>query len=201
MSDHASPEVAAVQTVGGVLTDLVEVAEMLPVPPGQSRDVARILDRLSEEISEAAQMLRAASGTVSAPAAAPPGPAYNPWGVVRLVTRELARDKIKSRFGPEAGLSEVVGHAARLLEALGVVPVAPAGDDGLSAAFPSWRTAPAARIDGSVPVDDERVTRARALLAEQHQPLTMTPGDVRKLLARFQRRTVELLEVIDARRY
>ena len=44
---------------------------------------------------------------------------------------------------------------------------------------------------------DERVTGARTLLAEHHQPLTMTPGDVRNLLARFQRRVAELLEVID----
>src|SRR6266851_3773737 len=120
MSDHASPEVAAVETVGGVLTDLVEVAERLPVPPDQAEPVSRILDRLSEEIAEAAGMLRGA----------PP------------VTRP--------------------------------------------------------RLDGSVPAGgDERVTRARALVAEHHQPLTMTPGDLRTLLARFQRRTVELLAVID----
>lgn len=31
MADHASPDVAAVETVGGVLTDLVAVAERLPV--------------------------------------------------------------------------------------------------------------------------------------------------------------------------
>jgi hypothetical protein len=115
----ASPEVAAVETVGGVLTDLVGLAERLPVPPGQAEETARILDRLSQEISEAAAMLRG--------------------GVLR-------------------------------------------------------------RLDGSIPVDDPRVTAARVLLAEHHQPLTMTPGDVRYLLARFQRRTVELLEVIDGGR-
>jgi hypothetical protein len=86
MADHASPEVAAVETVGGVLTDLVEVAERLPVPPGQARDVAQILDRLADEIGQAAGMLRVVSGTVSASA----GPVYSPWAVVRLVTRELA---------------------------------------------------------------------------------------------------------------
>jgi hypothetical protein len=111
-------DVAAVQTVGGVLTDLVEIAERLPVPPGQAEETARILDRLSEEITEAAAMLRGA-----------------------------------------------------------------------------W---PAARLDDSVPADDERVTRARVLLAEHHQPAAMTPDDARHLLARFQRAAAELLAVIDA---
>ena len=110
-------EVAAVQTVGGVLTDLVEVAERLPVPPDQAEPVARILDRLSQEITQAAAMLRG-------------GPA---------------------------------------------------------AAFPPWRT-------------DPRVTRARGLLGEHHQPLVMTPGDIRHLLARFQRAAAELLDVIDGQR-
>lgn len=129
MTDHrAHPEVAAVETVGGVLTDLVDLAETLPVPPGQAEATARILDRLSEELAETAGMLR-----------------------------------------------------------------------GASAAFPAWRTASAARprLDGSVPAEDERIAAARALLAEQHQPIVMTPGDVRHLLAHFQRRVVELLEVID----
>jgi hypothetical protein len=66
-------------------------------------------------------------------------------------------------------------------------------DLGRAAAFPAGR----GRLDGSIPADDERVTRARVLLAERHQPITMTPGDVRHLLARFQRRVVELLQVID----
>ena len=50
----------AAETIGGVLTDLREVAGHLPVPPAQAEHVARILDRLSEEIAEAAGMLRAA---------------------------------------------------------------------------------------------------------------------------------------------
>jgi hypothetical protein len=45
--------------------------------------------------------------------------------------------------------------------------------------------------------EDPRILRARQLLAEHHQPITMTPGDLRRLLARFQRRTAELLAVID----
>ena len=53
-----NPEVTAVQTLGGVLTDLVEIAGQMPVPAGQIDHVARILDRLSEEIAEAAAMLR-----------------------------------------------------------------------------------------------------------------------------------------------
>jgi hypothetical protein len=123
MTDHgasqaADVDVAAVQTVGAVLTDLVEVAERLPVPAERAEETARILDRLSEEITEAAAMLR---GT--------------------------------------------------------------------------WPAPP--RLDGSIPADDERVTRARVLLAEHHQPAAMSTGDVRHLLARFQRCTVELLAVAD----
>ena len=45
--------------------------------------------------------------------------------------------------------------------------------------------------------EDPRIIRARRLVAEHHQPITMSSGDLRKLLARFQRRTAELLEVID----
>ena len=41
-----SPEVQAVETIGGVISDLVTVAERLPVPPDQAEPVAQILDRL-----------------------------------------------------------------------------------------------------------------------------------------------------------
>jgi hypothetical protein len=44
-----------------------------------------------------------------------------------------------------------------------------------------------------------QIAPARALLAERREPLTMTPGDVRHLLARCQRRLRELLDAIDAR--
>jgi hypothetical protein len=44
-----------------------------------------------------------------------------------------------------------------------------------------------------------QILPARALLAERHEPLTMTPGDLRKLLARYQQHLHELLEAIDAR--
>ena len=43
---------------------------------------------------------------------------------------------------------------------------------------------------------DPRVTRARELAAEHHQPLAMTPGDVRHLLARWQRSGTELLDLL-----
>jgi hypothetical protein len=38
--------------------------------------------------------------------------------------------------------------------------------------------------------------RAFALLAETHQPLIMTPGDVRTLLARYQRRLHDLADAV-----
>jgi hypothetical protein len=62
MSDlptRPNPEVEVVETIGGVLTDLLEVAELLPVPPDQAERIARILDRLAEELGEAAALLRA----------------------------------------------------------------------------------------------------------------------------------------------
>jgi len=63
MSDHpirpaSNSEVEAVETIGGVLTDLIEVAELLPVPADQAERIARILDRLAEELGEAAAILR-----------------------------------------------------------------------------------------------------------------------------------------------
>jgi hypothetical protein len=39
--------------------------------------------------------------------------------------------------------------------------------------------------------------RAHDLLAESHEPLVMTPGDVRKLLARYQRRLQELADAVE----
>ena len=53
-----SAQVAAIETIGGVLTDLVELAERLPVPPHQAEATARILDRLSQELAEAAAWVR-----------------------------------------------------------------------------------------------------------------------------------------------
>jgi len=39
--------------------------------------------------------------------------------------------------------------------------------------------------------------RAHDLLAEDHQPLLMSPGDVRNLLARTQRRLQELADAVE----
>jgi hypothetical protein len=39
--------------------------------------------------------------------------------------------------------------------------------------------------------------RAHMLLAEGHQPLTMTPGDLRALLARYQRRLQALADAVE----
>jgi hypothetical protein len=68
MHDPASPQpspsnpaIEAIETVGGVVTDLVEVAELLPVPASEAERVAKILDRLSEELAEAAGLFRKAS--------------------------------------------------------------------------------------------------------------------------------------------
>ena len=53
-----NPEITAIETIGAVLTDLVAIAGQLPVPGGRIDQIARILDRLAEEIAEAAAMLR-----------------------------------------------------------------------------------------------------------------------------------------------
>ena len=52
-----------------------------------------------------------------------------------------------------------------------------------------------ARLGGDT-VGDPRILRARELLAEHHQPVTMTPGDLRALLARYERRLHELLDAV-----
>ena len=52
-----------------------------------------------------------------------------------------------------------------------------------------------ARLGGNT-ASDPRVTAATELLAERHQPITMTPGDLRALLARYQRRLHELLDAL-----
>jgi hypothetical protein len=53
------------------------------------------------------------------------------------------------------------------------------------------------RLDGSIPAGDERLTRARMLLAEKHEPLVMTPGDLRTLLARYRQLVAELIAAAD----
>jgi len=51
-------QATARETVKAVATDLGDVADLLPVQPEQLEAQARILDRLSEELAEAASMLR-----------------------------------------------------------------------------------------------------------------------------------------------
>jgi hypothetical protein len=57
-----SPADLAAQTISGVMTDLHEVsahlAAGLPMDELETERTARILDRLSEEITEAAAMVR-----------------------------------------------------------------------------------------------------------------------------------------------
>jgi hypothetical protein len=60
VTGHRSPALEARATLGGVMTDLAEVRERLPVPAHQAEAVARILDRLAGEVAEAAAMLRKA---------------------------------------------------------------------------------------------------------------------------------------------
>lgn len=52
-----------------------------------------------------------------------------------------------------------------------------------------------ARLGGDTACDP-RVIAATELLAEHHQPITMTPGDLRALLARYQRRLHELVDAV-----
>jgi hypothetical protein len=58
MDDH-SRIANALETVSGVLTDLAEMQDRLKsLPAGESEGAARILDRLSEELAEAAADVR-----------------------------------------------------------------------------------------------------------------------------------------------
>jgi hypothetical protein len=56
----SGPGVEVTSTLRAVITDLAELVGELPVPADQVEASARILDRLAEEITEAAAMLRAA---------------------------------------------------------------------------------------------------------------------------------------------
>jgi hypothetical protein len=122
---HASPDGAA-DAINGC-------AARLPVPPEQAEAIARILDHLSEEIRESAGMLRC-SDHDSVPAGAPGCASCDQWSIVDLVTHDLSRRGIKSRFGPEADLRAAAHAAAQLLEALGVRPVVPPDDSAVPGA-------------------------------------------------------------------
>jgi len=171
----SGPDTGAVETVGQALTDLAEVYERLPLladrepaDAEQAERSARQLDRLAEEIAEAAAMVR---GTLRAP-----GP-ISAAGDVRVAEarRHLAM------FPPDPDLprlpsNALVGWAARMHSSAQLLD--------------AW-------IRDREQAADPRIVRARSLAAEHHQPILMTPGDVRGLLARFQRGVVELLAVID----
>lgn len=128
MTDDAKPEEAAVESVSGVLSGHAEATPCLSVPPSEAEAVARVLDRLSEEIRQAAVMLRG-SGHTPTLAATPGSVLCDPWSVVDLVTYDLARRGIKSQFGSEADLTTASQAATRLLEALGLRSVAQTDDD------------------------------------------------------------------------
>ena len=53
-------DVEAIKTIGAVITDLVALAESMPVQPGRAEVSDRMLDRRAEEITEAAARLRTA---------------------------------------------------------------------------------------------------------------------------------------------
>jgi hypothetical protein len=116
---HASPD-GPDDTVGGV-------AKCMPLLPEQAEAVARVLDRLSEEIRESASALRCSDHN-PAPTAVQGYASCDQWSVVDLVTHDLSLRGIKSRFGREVDLRAAAQAAAQLLKALGVRPVGP-GDD------------------------------------------------------------------------
>lgn len=73
MGAFTRDEAAAVATLGAVIADLSHVADRLKSQPGQAETAARTLERLAEEISEAARMLRTADpSAASGPDAAAP---------------------------------------------------------------------------------------------------------------------------------
>jgi hypothetical protein len=123
VTDHAKPEAATAESVSGVHSEHAEATQWQPVPSSQAEAVARVLDRLSNEIRQAAVMLRS-TGHTPALAATPASVLCDPWSVVDLVTYDLARRGIKSQFGPEADLTTAAQAATRLLEALGLRSVA-----------------------------------------------------------------------------
>lgn len=67
------PDVQAVQTIGGVITDLVKISETLPVPVAKTETVALQLEQLSSELAQAAMLLRTSEskGVIIRPC--PPG--------------------------------------------------------------------------------------------------------------------------------
>jgi hypothetical protein len=58
VNTEPAPPAEPAGTIGGVLTDLSELAGELPISAARIEHVARLLERLSEELTEAAAMLR-----------------------------------------------------------------------------------------------------------------------------------------------
>lgn len=85
---------------------------------------ADALDRLAEQVSQVAAMLRAGE-RVEGLAAGPAEPPCDPWSIVDLVTNDLSRRGIKTRFGAESDLVGAARSAAQLLQALGLRPISP----------------------------------------------------------------------------
>jgi hypothetical protein len=113
----------------------------------------------------------------------PAHPCADPWAIVHVIAADLAAHGIKSRFGAEADFGQAATAAAALLSALDVRPLVRDDDDVITAT--------------PYPLSlDIRVTAARELMAEQHQPAGMPAGDARALLARYQRRLRGLLDAI-----
>jgi hypothetical protein len=56
----SNPEVDAIEIVGEAARELVAAAEQLPAQPGQAEALARIFDRISEDVAEAAVLIRRA---------------------------------------------------------------------------------------------------------------------------------------------
>jgi hypothetical protein len=59
MTEH--PAIEAIEIVGETTRELVAVAEQLPAQPDKAEPLARIFDRLSEDLAEAARLIRQAA--------------------------------------------------------------------------------------------------------------------------------------------
>jgi hypothetical protein len=57
----SNPEVEAIEIVGETTRELVAAAEQLPAQPERAEALARVFDRLSEDLAEAAKLIRQAA--------------------------------------------------------------------------------------------------------------------------------------------
>jgi hypothetical protein len=56
-----NPAIEAIEIVGETTRELVAAAEQLPAQPDRAEPLARIFDRLSEDLAEAASLIRQAA--------------------------------------------------------------------------------------------------------------------------------------------